>query len=102
MSSSESGRDRAVEATLRPRLAWTTRWQMIRLICRGTTYPTAVRIAAVVGTLLTLVNQGQELTSGHIGLATVLRVAANYLIPYVVSSIGYLTPFRVRTQNRPD
>jgi hypothetical protein len=74
---------------------------MIRLICRGATFATAVRIAAVVGTLLTLVNQGQVLTSGDIALATVLRVAASYLIPYVVSSIGYLTPFRIRTQNRP-
>ena len=79
-------------------LAWATRRQMIRLIYRGATFATAVRIAAVVGTLLTLVNQGQVMISGHFGIATVLRVAANYLIPYVVSSIGYLTPFRVTAE----
>ncbi len=82
--------------TPRPELAWSTAWDATRLICRGATFRTASRIALVVGTLLTAVNQGTVLAAGHAGAATVLRVVANYLIPYAVSSLGYLAPFRVR------
>jgi hypothetical protein len=53
-------------------------------------------MAAVVGTLLTVVHQSAEIVSGEATLATVFRVFANYLIPYSVSSLGYLAPFRVR------
>lgn len=67
------------------------------LIVRGATFATASRIALAVGTLLTLVNQGPVLASGQLGPATLGRVAANYLIPYVVSSMGYLAPFRAVT-----
>lgn len=80
----------------RPELAWSTPWQAVVLICRGATFRTGSRIALVVGTLLTAVNQGTVLASGHAGAATIFRVVANYLIPYVVSSLGYLAPFRVR------
>jgi hypothetical protein len=47
-------------------------------------------VALVVGTLLLAVNQGSDLSSGDLDLGTALRGLANYLIPYVVSSIGYL------------
>jgi len=45
----------------------------------------------VVGTLLAVVNQGSELLAGEAGAATLLRMGANYAIPYVVSSVGYLS-----------
>jgi hypothetical protein len=44
----------------------------------------------VVGTLLTLVNQFDALTSG-ITAPTALGIAANYLIPFVVSNLGAMT-----------
>ncbi len=50
----------------------------------------------MVGTLLTVINQGSVLVSGSADAATALRVAANYAIPYAVSSLGYLAPFRQR------
>ena len=50
----------------------------------------ALPIALVVGTGLALVNQGAELISGRADAATALRLVANYAIPYVVSSVGYL------------
>ena len=83
--------------SLRPDLAWSTPTQAARLILRGTTFRTAARIALLVGTTLTLVNQGTVLAAGHLTPAIVLRVLANYLIPYIVSSIGYLAPFRSRS-----
>lgn len=76
--------------------SWSTPLQMCVLIVRGATFRTASKIAVVVGTLLTIVNQGSVIVSGDATLATWLRTAANFLIPYTVASIGYLTPFRRR------
>ncbi|MBI1352361.1 MAG: hypothetical protein GC156_14750 [Actinomycetales bacterium] len=77
------------------RLAWRTPTDAVILICRGRTVRPSARIAAIVGTLLTLVNQGEILLSGRADMATWFRVAANYVIPYVVSSIGFLASYRV-------
>jgi len=73
---------------------WRSPWEAIVLIARGVTFHTAVRVALVVGTILTVVNQGSVMVGGDSTLATWIRVAINYLVPYVVSSIGYLAPFR--------
>ncbi len=75
-------------------LAWSTYSQAIALIVRGATFRTASRIALVVGTLLTAVNQGSVIMHGHVGAATWVRTAANYLIPYTVASLGYLSSYR--------
>ena len=48
-------------------------------------------IALVVGTLLSLVNQGDALVTGRITTATVLRVLANYAIPFVVANLGAMS-----------
>lgn len=50
----------------------------------------ALPIALVVGTALVGVNMWEELASGTAEPAMVLRLVANYAIPYLVSSIGYL------------
>lgn len=55
----------------------------------------AARIALIVGTLLTLVNQGSAIISSGVGGSTGMRIAANYAIPYVVSSMGFLASYRV-------
>jgi NAD(P)H-hydrate epimerase len=83
-----------------PALGWRTYGDAARLILRGATFGTASRIALVVGTLLTLVNLGSTIASGDVTVAVVLRVLANYAIPYVVSSLGVLS--RTRILARPD
>ena len=75
---------------------WRTPWEATVLICRGVTFHTAVRVALVVGTILTVVNQGSVMVGGDSTIATWIRVVINYLVPYLVSSIGYLAPFRER------
>lgn len=50
----------------------------------------ALPLAIVVGTVLLAVNQGSDLLAGEIDRVMVFRAVANYAIPYVVSSIGYL------------
>lgn len=80
----------------RPGISWSTPLDACVLIAKGATFRTASKIALVVGTLLTLVNQGSLIASGDASLATWVRTVANYVIPYTVASVGYLTAFRRR------
>ncbi len=75
---------------------WSSPAEGCRLVLRGVTSRTSARVALVVGTILTLVNQGSVIAGGDATAATWVRVGVNYLIPFVVSSIGYLAPFRCR------
>ena len=74
--------------------SWSNPLQAVGLIVRGYTFRTAAPIALVVGTILSLVNQGALMIDGEANIATWVRIAVNYLVPYVVSSIGYLAAFR--------
>ena len=60
----------------------------------GATFRTPLPVALVVGTLLSVVNQGSEMAAGDIDGAALARMAENYASPYVVSSVGYLSAFR--------
>ncbi len=82
-------------ATERTGIAWSRRRDAIRLIVTGATFHTAWRVAAVVGTLLSVVNQAEVIVAGDATALTAVRVVFNYLVPYVVASIGYLAAFRV-------
>jgi len=80
-------------------LAWSHRGDAVRLVLTGATFPTASRVAAIVGTLLNVVNQAEVILRGETTWVTAVRVVFNYLIPYVVASIGYLAPFRVEERH---
>jgi hypothetical protein len=56
--------------------------------------PRSFLVAAVVGTILVLVNQGDRLADMTPGLA--LRCFVTYLTPFVVSMIGWLSATRWR------
>ena len=75
-------------------LAWESYFQVVSLIYRGRTCPTAAKIAFVVGTILTLVNQGSAFLAGEVSWAMLAHVTVNYLVPFIVSSLAYLAPFR--------
>lgn len=77
-------------------LAWTSWAGALRLIIIGRTRRPALRVALIVGTMLSAVNQGSVLIAGHASAVTWLRIVANYGIPYVVSSIGLLSAYRTR------
>jgi len=53
-----------------------------------------VPIAVVVGTLLSLVNQGGVILAGDARLVTWARVGFNYLVPFCVSSAGFFASQR--------
>lgn len=79
---------------------WSTWAQAVALIIRGATFSVCIRVALVVGTLLSAVNQGSFIVDGETTTSTWIRVGFNYVIPYVVASIGYLAPLRQRTPRR--
>ena len=75
---------------------WCSPREACALIVRGYTLRTGIAVASVVGTLLSAVNEGSVIAAGHLEASTWIRVATNYLVPFVVASIGYLAPFRRR------
>ena len=80
----------------RPPPSWSSPREACVLIARGHTFRTGVVVASVVGTILSGVNEGAVIASGHLEASTWLRVATNYIVPFVVASVGYLAPFRLR------
>jgi hypothetical protein len=50
-----------------------------------------LRIAAIVGVILTLINQGSVIAAGHATTATWIRCALNFVVPFVVSNAGPLS-----------
>lgn len=76
-------------------LTWSTPRECARLCAHGVTARTAGRVALVVGTLLSAVNQGSTIVDGDATWITWVRVAVNYCVPFVVASIGFLSACRV-------
>ncbi len=52
------------------------------------------RIALVVGTILTAINQLDTFIGGPRSSWLWVKVAANYVVPFCVSSVGYITAAR--------
>jgi hypothetical protein len=67
------------------------------MFVRGATVATASRIALVVGTWLSWLNQGHVIADGHAPWA---KIALNYATPFVVASLGYLGARRRRNVER--
>ena len=76
---------------------WVSYGEALKLFARGVTVPTATRIALVVGTWLSLMNQGSLIVHGH---APWLKLALNYLTPFAVASLGFLAARRRRNVER--
>lgn len=49
-----------------------------------------VVIAIVVGTILTVVNQVDVIIAGNATAFTAVKIAVNYLVPFIVSNLGLL------------
>jgi hypothetical protein len=76
---------------------WVSYADAARLFLRGATVRTASRIAFVVGTWLSLMNQGQLIFHAH---PPWVKLALNYLTPFIVASLGYLAARRRRNVER--
>ena len=82
---------------VRAEATWESYREALHLFVRGATVPTGTRIAVVVGTWLSLMNQGRAIVHGH---PPWLKIALNFLTPFVVSSLGYLAARRRRNIER--
>jgi hypothetical protein len=71
------------------------------LCVRRRTIGRTIPIALVVGTLLTAINLGSVILGGRANGSTWVRVVANYLIPFVVSTLGYLSATRATDDQSP-
>ena len=72
--------------------------RVVGRICGAVAYcavPSRVRrtamIALVVGTILTLLNQGDVILGGTATTATAIKGALNYMVPFIVSNLGLLS-----------
>ena len=57
----------------------------------------SVRVALVVGTVLTLINQGGRLLALDIDAPTLARIVLTYIVPYCVSTWAAVGALRDRT-----
>jgi hypothetical protein len=71
--------------------SWSTPREAIHVVFLRSTMRKTTRIALVVGTLLSVINQGYLIWGGRATAVTWIRVGANYLVPFCVSSTGFLT-----------
>ena len=74
--------------------SWSTAAEAARLWFAPNTLRKTLKICAIVGTLLSAINQGSVIWAGDATAATWVRVALNYLVPFCVSSIGFLAATR--------
>ncbi|HEY7597376.1 MAG TPA: nitrate/nitrite transporter NrtS [Actinophytocola sp.] len=79
---------------------WSTRVEAVGLILRGRTAHTAGPIAAIVGTVLSVVNQADVIIGGHATAGTWVRIAVNYVVPFIVASVAFLSACRKRHADR--
>jgi len=74
---------------------WSRPSEAVRLLARGITLRACLPVAAVVGCVLSAINEGARIVSGHAGWTTWVQVGLNFVVPFLVSSYGYLTAARV-------
>lgn len=74
--------------------SWRTPAEAVALVLHGHTVRAATPITLIVGTILSFVNEGTEIASGTPHPSTWIRVAVNFVVPFCVASIGWLSARR--------
>ena len=67
---------------------------LVRLCCQPRHLRRTSTIATVVGSWLTLFNQGGVLWAGEVSFALLLKVFLNYLTHFTVANLGLLSSVR--------
>lgn len=71
-----------------------------RSACRPAVFRRCGVVGLIVGTLLSLLNQGDLIVAGRFDRVVTLRIIGNYLIPFIVSNLGAMTSLRPRERPR--
>ena len=58
------------------------------------------RIALVVGCVLTIINQLDVIARGDATALTGVKIALNFVVPFIVSNLGVLTATRTAAESR--
>jgi hypothetical protein len=80
---------------------WSRPAEAARLFARGITLRRCLPVALVVGCVLSAINEGAEIATGHPGWLTWVRVGLNFVVPFLVSSYGYLVAARITRRRSP-
>lgn len=86
----------ALTLALPPLEPWTRPHEAVRQLLSGATARMCLPVALVVGTLLSLVNQADIVLAGMADGVVAAKIAANYAIPFLSSSVGALLAIRRR------
>jgi hypothetical protein len=73
--------------------------QALRIIRRREHLRPTIRIALVVGTILTLINQFDVILGGDATALTWVKAGLNYCVPFVVSNLGLLAGKRAELED---
>src|SRR5947208_1255182 len=76
--------------------------RLLRVVFSKSSLSKCIPIALVVGTILSLINQGSVIFGGHATDATWLRVGLNYVVPFCVSSSGFYASQRAMWRSRQE
>ncbi len=76
---------------------WQTWPEAFRLFLHGTTLQSCIPVALVVGLILSTINQSDVIVSGAATTVTWLKVGMNFVVPFCVSSYGFLNGCRSTT-----
>ncbi|MGD9734042.1 MAG: nitrate/nitrite transporter NrtS [Solirubrobacterales bacterium] len=60
-----------------------------------------VKIALLVGTILTAINQADVILGGSATALTWVKTALNYCVPFIVSNLGLLAGRRAQRERPP-
>ena len=73
---------------------WETWTEALRLFLHGATLRSCIPVALIVGLILSTINQSDVIVSGAATTFTWLKVGMNFVIPFCVSSYGFLNGCR--------
>src|SRR5207248_7857904 len=80
------------------RIGTMTFQEALRIVMRPDNLRRTVKIALVVGTLLTVINQLDVILKGDAVALTWIKCGLNYCVPFVVSNLGLLAGKRDEEQ----
>jgi hypothetical protein len=73
----------------------------LRIVLRPEHLRRTVKIALVVGTILTLINQLDIIVKGDETTLTWIKAGLNYCVPFIVSNLGLLAGKRAEVERKP-
>lgn len=82
--------------TVRTRRTWSRAGEIPGVCLERRNLARCIGVAALVGSILFLINQADVVLGGHATAATWLKVGLSYLVPFFVSNYGIVVGSRRR------